>query len=194
MQVSNPVPSFSPDNNGVIIQLPTVSDPQASVIGTMTFGIGTESNNSLGSATVYTLDASDNFTTMFNGQTLTNSFINSGSNALRFPDSLPGCAVNTMFYCPTTSTSLSATINGATQGVGTVDFTVDNADNLFSTDGEDSVFIGLAGPQGTYNSCSQGNVSCVFDWGLPFFYGRAVYTAIDGQTVTGAPLTPWWAY
>ena len=194
MQVSNPVPSFFPDNNGVIIQFPPVSDPQASTIGTMTFGIGTESNNALGTATIYTLDANDNFTTIFNGQTLTNSFITSGSNAIRFPGSLPGCAVNTTFYCPASSTSLSATNTGATQGAGTVEFTVDNADSLFSEDGGDSVLIGLAGPEGTYDSCSQGNVSCVFDWGLPFFYGRTVYTAIDGQTVTGAPEGPWWAY
>ncbi|MGA7335944.1 MAG: DUF3443 family protein [Candidatus Sulfotelmatobacter sp.] len=194
LQVSNPIPSFSPDNNGVIIQLPPVSDPQASVVGTMTFGIGTESNNTLGSATIYTLDANDHFTTIVNGQTLTSSFIDSGSNALLFPDSLPACAVHIAFYCPTSSTSLSATTDGATQGAGTVDFTVDNADNLFSENGDDAVFIGLAGPAGTYDSCSQGNASCVFDWGLPFFYGRIVYAAIDGQTVTGAPLGPWWAY
>jgi Protein of unknown function (DUF3443) len=193
LQISNPVPLFI-DSNGVILQLPAVSDPQASAMGTMTFGIGTESNNSLGSATVFTLDANDNFTTTYNGQTLTNSYIDSGSNALFFPDSLPVCAVNRGFYCPLSSTNLSAINQGATQGQSTVDFSVDNADNLFSSYPQDAVFVGLAGPQGTYGTCSQGNVSCAFDWGLPFFYGRTVYTAIDGQIVSGAPSPPWWAY
>jgi Protein of unknown function (DUF3443) len=194
LQVSNPIPLFF-DSNGAIIQFPAVSDPQASTTGTMTFGIGTESNNNLGgSATVFTLDANDNFTTTYNGQTLTNSYIDSGSNALYFPDTLPVCAVNTEFYCPPSSVSLSAINTGATQGSATINFTVDNANNLFSNYAQDSVFIGLAGPEGTFGSCSQGSGSCTFDWGLPFFYGRTVYTAIDGQIVSGAPSPPWWAY
>ena len=64
--------------------------------GSLVFGIGTESNNQLASsATVFTL-ACDAFTTVFDGQTfgVTNtttcagpySFIDSGSNALFFPN------------------------------------------------------------------------------------------------------------
>jgi hypothetical protein len=37
-----------------------------------------------------------------------------------------------------------------------------------------------------------------FDWGLPLFYGRSVFTAIDGAstlTSTGSIVTgPYWAY
>jgi len=200
MQVTNPVPSLfqvtngTSDNNGVILQLPAVSGAQAAVTGTMVFGIGTETNNELGTATVFTLDSSDNFTTLYNGQSLTSSFIDSGSNALYFPDVLPVCADDPQFYCPSSLTSLSATNKGATQGQSTTSFSVDNADNLFPSNPGDAVFDTLAGPQGTYNSCSQGNSSCTFDWGLPFFYGRSVYTAIDGESVSAAPTTPWWAY
>ena len=201
LQISNPIISLQNpssglnDNNGVIIQLPAVSDPQASALGTLTFGIGTEPNNSLGSAQVFTLDANDNFTTTYNGQTLTNSFIDSGQNTLRFPDTLPTCPVNTNYYCPATSpTSLSATMTGATQGQSTITFNVDDADNLFSTAGQDGVFPGLAGPQGQYGNCSNGNASCMFVWGFPFFYGRTVFEAIDGQPVFNAPNGPWWAF
>jgi len=194
LQVSNPVASFPSDRNGVIIQIPPPSGPQPSVIGTMTFGIGTESNNSLGSATILTLDANDNFTTQFNGQNLTQSFIDSGSSALLFPDSLPACAVHTGLYCPASTTPLSATTLGATQGQATVDFSVDNADSILSTNSTDAVFGTLGGPAPTSASC-QGTGSCIFDWGFPFFYGRTVYTAIDGQSVpSGAPKPPWWAY
>jgi len=196
-QVSNPVPYFTgafsspnptPDGNGVVIQLPSVSDPQASAIGTLTFGIATEQNNSLGTATVLTLDANDNFTTVVNGQTLTQSFIDSGSNALFFPDSLAACSTNKNFYCPSSPVMLFATNSGATQGQSTVDFTVEDADSLLFAFPQYAVFPTIAGP------CSQGSSACGFLWGLPFFYGRTVYVAIDGQKVFGAPVGPWWAY
>ena len=148
----------------------------------------------MGSATVFDMDSNDNFTTIFSGQTLTSSFIDSGSNALFFPDSLPACSVNTKFFCPASLTNLSAKNRGNTQGRNTVTFSVDNADNLFSTYPGDAELGTLAGPQGTYQSCFNGNTSCVFDWGLPFFYGRSVYTAVDGQIVSDAPPPPWWAY
>jgi hypothetical protein len=32
-----------------------------------------------------------------------------------------------------------------------------------------------------------------FDWGLPFFYGRRVFVAIEGNTVAGKA-APFWAY
>jgi len=197
-QVANPIPLFgrngSSDINGMILQLPAVSGNTASVTGAMIFGIGTEPNNALGSATIYTLDSNDHFTTLLGNQTLTSSFIDSASNAFFFPDSLPVCTVNTQYFCPSSLTNLSATNTGATQGQGTVSFSVDNADNLLSTNPSDAAFSALAGPKGTPDTCSGGNGSCTFDWGLPFFYGRSVYTAIDGQTVSGAPASPWWAY
>lgn len=203
-QVANPVPYFgsaygnnpnsTQDYNGVVIQLPDVSDPQASAVGTLTFGIGTRRNNSLGSATVLTLDANDHFTTTINGQTLTGSFIDSGSNALLFPNSLfpnspQACTTNLQFYCPTSPVMFSATNTGVSGAQPpSVSFTVEDADSLLFAFPQDSVFPTLAGP------CSQGSAACGFAWGLPFFYGRTVYVAIDGQTVFGAPNGPWWAF
>src|SRR5579863_1660579 len=102
-QVTNPVSSlsntisFSNDNNGVILQLPSATVPESAVLGALTFGIGTETNNGLGSATVFTLDANDYFTTTFSGQTLTSGFIDSGSNALFFPYTLPACTESTQY-------------------------------------------------------------------------------------------------
>ena len=67
-QVSNPVAAFAKDNNGVIVELPSASGPQASLSGSLIFGIGTQSNNGLGGATVYNVDPNTgNFTTVFKG-------------------------------------------------------------------------------------------------------------------------------
>lgn len=194
LQVSNPIALFASDRNGVMIQLPSVSSAQASASGTMTFGIGTESNNNLGNATVYTLDASDDFTTILNGQSLASSYLDTGSNALYFPDSLPTCSTHTYLYCPSTTTTFSATLQGATQGQGSVTFSVDNADSLFSANSQDAVFGTIAGPAPSSGTC-QGGAACIFDWGLPFFYGQTIFEAIDGQNVpSGTPAAPWWAY
>jgi hypothetical protein len=186
-QVQNPVVLFATDNNGVIIELPSVTGAETSVSGSMIFGIGTRSNNALGSATVYTIDpSSGNFTTVFDNVTYADaSFLDTGSNAIYFLDSnttgLPICTDATFWYCPTTTQSLSATNQGANGASGSVNFVVGNADTLTAS-ATIGVANGLAGPNpGT------------FDWGLPFFFGRNVYTAIEGQS-TPAGAGPYWAY
>jgi hypothetical protein len=186
-QVQNPVALFAKDNNGVILELPAVSGAELSVNGSLVFGIGTQSNNGLVGATVYTAGSlltsstPGDFTTTFNGQTLS-SFIDSGSNGYFFPDnSITVCSDNSGFYCPSSTLNLSATNQGATAGSGTVDFSVANADSLFSN-ANDSAFGDLGGP-----------APQDFDWGLPFFYGRNVFTAIEGTNAPGGT-APYWAY
>jgi hypothetical protein len=86
------------------------------------------------------------------------------------------------------ATNESGSVNSA------VNFSVDNADNLFNNNPTDFVFVNLAAPQGI-GPCSAGTGACTFDWGLPFFYGRNVFTAIDGATPpTGVPAGPFEAY
>ena len=202
-QVTNPVFNFVGDNNGVIVELTKVTSTAATVSGSLIFGIGTQSNNGLGSAVVLPLDQQDNFTTVFSGQTLTGSFLDSGSNGLFFPNgieagfpngTIPICTTNSSFYCPAAVTAFSAT-NESGSASSPVNFSVDNADNLFSQNPNDSAFATLGGPQGT-GACSSTNTgACIFDFGLPFFYGRNVFTAIDGATPpTGVPAGPFLAY
>ena len=208
-QVIHPVVLFSKDNNGVILQFPSVADAAASVTGSLTFGIGTESNNTLpGSATVFTLNSSDDFVTNFNNQALTQSFIDSGSNGLFFPDpSIPPCpsgtnAASSSFYCPTNSSNQPVTLSLSAENMGVngssnqVSFGVDNASALFQADPNDAAFSNLAGPNTSGTTCpTPTSFGCSFDWGLPFFYGHAVFTAIDGQGVNPSlPPAPWWAY
>jgi hypothetical protein len=186
-QVQNPVSLFATDNNGVIIELPTVSGAATTVSGSLVFGIGTESNNGLGSATVYNADPlSLNFNTTFNAVNYSDTaFLDSGSNGYYFNDSgITTCPDNADFYCPSSTLSLSATTQGYTVGSGTVDFSVANADTLFTDYPNDAAYNGLAGPVGTPS---------YFDWGLPFFYGRNVFTSIEGSTAPGGT-PPYWAY
>lgn len=205
-QTANPVVYFPTDNNGTIVELPAASGSGASMTGSLVFGIGTEGNNQLLSGnTVFTL-ACDDFTTNFDGQSfgITNSatcagpgsFIDSGSNAMYFPNvpNIPECSPDidggglTGLYCPSSTETFSATNEGEDGASLTTSFTVANAENLLlnPSTSPDAVQPGLAGT----NPTGYG-----FDWGLPFFYGVNVYNAIDGQSVpSGAPPAPWWAY
>lgn len=147
-QVVNPVVLFPTDNNGVIIELPAVASA-ATVSGSLVFGIGTQSNNGLGSATVYGMDNQTfSFTTSYNGTSYPGSFIDSGSNGYFFLDSsatgLPDCTNATGFYCPTSPKNFSATNEGVNGTSGTVTFAIANAETLFATT-NDSAFSQLGG-------------------------------------------------
>jgi hypothetical protein len=197
-QVTNPVALFPTDNNGVIVELPSVSGSEPTVSGSLVFGIGTQSNNALGSAQVYTVDyTTGNFSTTFNG-TPDESFLDTGSNGYFFADnSIPVCSSTGIapgFYCPTSTLSLTATNSGAAPlgqtatGSGTVSFSVANAEDSFSSS-NDFAFGDLGGTIISGGSAP----SAYFDWGLPFFFGRNVYVSIQGTTAPGGT-TPYWAY
>jgi hypothetical protein len=194
-QLANPVALFATDNNGVVLQLPAISATGAtSASGSLIFGIGTESNNAIGSANVITANDEGEFTTQFNGSSLTSSFIDSGSNGLYFNDSsdssLKPCpssfgADAAEFYCPSSTLSFSA-VNEGDNGVEiTTAFQVADvgalADNDYAIDD-------VAGPAATIK-----DFGSYFDWGLPFFYGRTVFIAIEGTTV-GSDTGPFYAY
>jgi hypothetical protein len=177
---------FPKDNNGVIIELPAVAAAGAATVnGSLVFGIGTESNNAVGSATVFTVDGNGTFTTVFNGQSYGGSFLDTGSNGIYFLDSgttgLALCPDTSDFYCPATPQTFSASHRGVNGATATVSFGVSNADTIFNMEAFNA-FNTLAGP-------NSGN----FDWGLPFFYGRNVYTAIESQP-TPSGTGPYWAY
>lgn len=195
-QVPNPVTMFATDNNGVLVQLPSVPNGGSlTVNGSLIFGIGTQSNNALGSATIYSVPDSGpnigNLITTFSGKAYPASFLDSGTNGIFFLDSattgIPMCTVQTDWYCPTTSPdNLSATnqgqdVNGNPIGTpGTVNFTIEDADTLFNSN--NAAFS-------TAGSTNPGS----FDWGLGFFYGRNVFVAIENLSSPGGT-GPYWAY
>jgi hypothetical protein len=184
-QLQNPVTLFATDNNGVIIELPAATTPQLSMNGSLVFGIGTESNNALDGATVYQVNQNAFISTVFNGTTYAQSFLDSGSNGIYFLNTtetgIPICSDDNSFYCPASTANLSATNQGSNGTSEQVNFSVANADDMFSSSPSGTaVFPNLAGPNSAFSG---------FDWGLPFFYGRNVYTGIE--TATAAP---YWAF
>jgi hypothetical protein len=187
-QVSHPVASLPVNNNGVIVQLPGIPAagvPSAS--GQMIFGIGTQANNGLGSAVPIPLNAYAYAETTFPvGGTSYRSIIDSGSNALFFLDSattkIPECTGSLKgWYCPSATTSLSATLAGAAGVAVGVDFSVANTSRLSATA---FAFNNWAGPMLGYPSDP---TIPDFDWGLPFFFGRTVYTAIESRSTPAGP-------
>ena len=183
-QLTNPITRFEEHSNGVVIELPPVSPPgTASLSGTAVFGIGTHStNNQLAGATVLSTDAKGDITTLLDTQTLSESFLDTGSNGLYFnsealldcEDQAPGQAPG--FYCPASSRIFSATLVGASgESSPVILFSIDNALALFSqANGDNAVLPTLGG--------SIVGVVNTFDWGLPFFYGRRVFIGIEGMT------------
>ena len=188
-QVTNPVSLFATDNNGSIIDLPTVAAQGATTLtGSLIFGIDTQSNNASGSETVLTVDPQFGYlTAIFNGQSLAMSFIDSGSNGIYFTDTgIVQCTDPnyTQFYCPAGTLNLTVTLQGANGVAGEIGFSVDNAQTLGTNN---PTFLVLPTLAGTYP------VSGSFDYGLPFYYGRRVATALENST-TSVGAGPYVAY
>ena len=145
----------------------------------MTFGIGSQANNALGAAQVLPSTSSTGFvSTTFQGQTYSTSYIDSGSNGLFF--TLASTTRCGLWFCPPSTQTFSATIAGINGSSAIATFLVGNATALFQTGNK--ALANLAG--------SGANA---FAWGLPFFYGRRVFTAIEAQ-VTPAGNGPYYAF
>ena len=182
-QVPNPVQMFTGDNNGVAIQMASVSTGgAASATGTLFFGVGTQADNTP-SAAVKVLGLNDvgNFGTTFQSVSYPNSFADTGSNSLFFgtydatakkaSTGIPACNLGTTanpayFYCPTSELSETATMTSGSTSAA-VSFNVGNVNNL---NGYALSDLGATNSDGTS-----------FDWGLPFFYGRTVYVGLEGS-------------
>ena len=182
-QVQNPVALLPQDNNGVIVRLPSVPPGGIpSVNGSLVLGIGTQSNNVPSGVTAYILDEYGEFITTFNNRSYF-SFIDTGSNGLFFPSSglLPKCGDYSDWFCPSSTTSLSSVIRGASGSPSSVvSFQISNFDSLL--DSSNNVFADIGG-----NDVGQ------FDWGLPFFFGRDIYMGFEGSA-SSLGSGPYFAY
>ena len=184
-QVMNPVAAFTSDNNGTIIRLPALpAGGQASATGELVFGIGTQQNNRLPSAAhIIPLDSNGFFTTTYKGAVFARGVLDSGSNTNTFQDrAIPFDPWRR--YTPPTPLSLSALLkpgSGATVPV-TVPFQVANTAGLMN------------GPYAAHDDLPvYTSLSSYFIWGLPFFFGRDVFTGLNGAQI-GAQTGPFVAF
>lgn len=176
-QVSNPVMAFANNNNGVALVLPAVpSGGAGEASGSLVLGVGTQSNNQLGTATVFAANAQGFITTTYKGVEFRSSFLDSGSNGMFFNDAaLPSCGD---FYCPDTSPLPLDAVNTSATGVtAQVDFFIDDVRLIRPNAG--AAHIG-----GTTS------IPDSFDYGLPFFFGRSVFVGFAAPNGPG----PFWAY
>ena len=197
-QVQNPVSMFATDNNGVIVELPSVGSAGATTIsGSLVFGIGTRTNNGLGSATVLLFDPNTGaIQATYKSTTYTGAYIDSGSNGNFFTDgTLTQCMTATTppqptgFFCPASTMMETAALKGANGVTATASFTVANADTLFSNNTY-TAFSNLAGP---ILQPPPAGTPQPFDLGLSYFYGVNVFTAIEGSSISGN-VGPFFAY
>jgi Protein of unknown function (DUF3443) len=181
-QVAHPIAALSQDYNGVVLDLPTVPlGGVSSVTGSLYLGIGTQNNNKpANSVSPYSVGGNSlplTFATQFAGQNL-QGFIDSGSNFNYFTSGnvcagLPYCEANSSDYCPTSTTSYSASVTGFSGSPSTsITFQVGNLLALFNTN--NFVFVELAA----------GGDSSQFDFGLPFFLGKKVYVGIEQRSAS----------
>jgi len=196
-QLQNPVKLLSQDYNGVIIELePVGSGGAATAAGSLVFGIGTQTNNGLATATVLTVDSGSGFflaTYPVNGTQYPAGILDSGSNANYFNDNTISVCPSTDtvapgFYCPAaTLTGLSATLQGTNNAMLTAVFDVANAHNLLMANPSFTAFSNLAAPPSGTGATQD------FDLGLPYFFGRNIYIGMEGENTPGG-MGPYVAY
>ena len=204
MQTPNPVSRFVSDNNGTVLTFPAASTAQGSMVGTLTFGIGTQANNALTGLQVYqssvpgvdfpVLAANVNGAASF-------AFLDTGTNAydlaqtgtpvvINKPPSMQAvsglavCGQAGGPYCPPAPVSVQIRLNGS-NGNPTSWQTINLADPTLAFQQNLAVIPTLAFQNSDFPGYSI--------LGLPFYFGKTVATAISGS-VTPYGAGPYWAF
>lgn len=183
LQVENPIAVMTSssntdgvdDSNGSSIILPSIPDTGVlSASGYLIFGIGLRSNNTpSNSAKVLRTSSAGYFYTTYDGTSYIPSLLDSGSNGFFFPatsDQTPTCDAG--WYCPDSTVTLTATQKG-NGGVGAYSASFNIVDMR-------RVFVS----SNTAYPSDGAEEDDMFIWGLPFFYGRQIYTSIYGKSTT----------
>lgn len=182
-QIQNPAGIFEQDNNGVILTLDAVPKNGAtSIEGTLTFGIDAQNANKNSNMILINNDPNSAtygyFTTTVNGTDYRYSFVDSGSNGYFFtpPASTPisECTTYAGYFCPSSTVTLNATMSGSagSSAPANVIFDIAHTESLF-TSTANVAFDNIGG--GSY-------MNTIFDWGLPFFFGKSVHIVQAGKT------------
>jgi hypothetical protein len=168
--------------------------------GLLILGIGTRANNQVDSASVV-LGASTSgntvgdFSASFNGNTLPQSYIDSGSTSNFLPATgtvpLPACSTGplagTGYTCPGFSVALTALNTGTKGTAGSARVLVVDANQAIQSQPSFNVIPGLASSEDPPNT--------TMDLGASFFLGRVISNLIENQSAPGLPIPgPAFAY
>ena len=166
--------------------------PQPGVLtstGTVVFGIGTQADNALAAANVLPVTTSASrlgagvLTATYNGKQLTQSFLDSGSSDYFFIDTTLNPCTDTdliAYYCPATPLPLSPLLTATNGATASGAFTLYSPLNVAATS---NVAPGLGlNPTLVKPPLPFANS---FDFGVPFFFGKSVYTSIEGRAAGG---------
>ncbi len=203
LQVSNPVAAFPTDNNGVIVQLASVASAGASRRERFSDLRHQHSEQQFTGCCESAHDRPE--------QRILHDAIQAGHQpeselyrqrlqCLLFSRSEHQYLHDQYrLFCPASTLSLSAVMQGISGATATVSFSVANTDNLFKSS---STVIAAASNLAASSidtpawAMTTGgfNGAVTFDWGLPFFYGRTVFTAIEGKNTGSGGVGPYFAF
>jgi hypothetical protein len=193
-QVPNPVVEFATDNNGYIVALPAVSDIVGAVNpeGTITFGIGTQSNNALTSQKVYEADVMPGFVPTLSSKVDATSFEEMvfDTGTPYFALTLSGITECTGmlqgFYCPASLQALTANLTGKNGATGAFDFKIANGETLVDGAADITALDDIAIDLGS-------QYATLFISGMPGFFGRRLFFGIAGKNA-GSHAGPFYAF
>jgi hypothetical protein len=174
--VSNPVAFFSSsDTNGIVFQLPAVSaSGAAATSGTVTFGVGTQSDNSISGYTVIPLDNVGHLMVQVGGKSYVSSYLDSGSSLYVAPFNVP-YNTSTDYFSPSSLQQIPIVLTS----------------NSGSSTSSYSSSVDLASPASLSLSPSlvafddigiYSTSTTTVDLGLPFFFGKTIAYVFNGMS------------
>ncbi len=174
--VSNPVAFFtSSDTNGIVFQLPAVpASGAATASGTVTFGVGTQTDNSISGYTVLPLDSLGHLTVQVGGTSYAASYLDSGSSLYVAPFNVSYNS-STDYFSPSSAQQLPIVLTGnGTGSSGSYSSSVELASPTSLNLSPNLVAfndIGIYSPSTT-----------TVDLGLPFFFGKTIAYVFNGMS------------
>jgi hypothetical protein len=179
----NLVSVFEKDNNGAVITLPSVASRGSStpVMGSLIFGVGTESNNKPPAGTkALKNDLSFGEFDVELGSNKAKAYIDSGTSNLVVNGDWTQCSASTGlqgFFCPSKNEALSMGVSsiGKTTPAYHIGLTIGNANTLLNNG--DVAYDDIA--QYVSSSASAGGDYAL---GLTAFFGRTMYFVFNGKS------------